>query len=409
MTGQIQYCINTMSLQHLRISAIAEADLIRLAVEGIPESKTLEYKEVLLYATDEQKREFLGDVTALANSDGGDIVFGMKAEKGAAKELVGLANLIPDDALGKIENLLRDFVQPRILGVEIRAITVNANNHALLVRAPRSFAAPHMVRHQGVTRFCGRNSNGKYDLDVHELRSAFVANESYADRLKSFRLDRINRLITGSPTVAIKGQHYLVLHLLPVVGARPDTQIATLDFERIMGTNILRPISSGGWGPVFNFDGLLVAAHGNDNRLYSYVQVMRNGFLEAVDALILAQRTCNDKEPSKIIPSIAWEQKLLEALPGYLKALDQLSLPPPYVLSLSLLNVKGFSMYVGPRYGDGMRPIDREHLLTEEILIESVTGTPEAILRPLFDQIWNACGWRGSINYDEAGNWRAHG
>lgn len=33
----------------------------------------------------------------------------------------------------------------------------------------------------------------------------------------------------------------------------------------------------------------------------------------------------------------------------------------------------------------------------------------ELLMRPLFDQIWNACGWHGSINYDRDGNWREHG
>jgi hypothetical protein len=42
-------------------------------------------------------------------------------------------------------------------------------------------------------------------------------------------------------------------------------------------------------------------------------------------------------------------------------------------------------------------------------LIESFPVLADAILRPLFDQIWNGCGWRGSINYNEAGEWRAHG
>ena len=99
-----------MSLQHLTFKAIDEAALSALVGNSVCESRTLEFKQDLQVATDDQKGEFLSDVTALANTDGGDIVFGMRAEKGVAKELVGLRNFVPDDRIGQLENLLRDGV-----------------------------------------------------------------------------------------------------------------------------------------------------------------------------------------------------------------------------------------------------------------------------------------------------------
>ena len=161
------------------------------------ESRTLEFKQDLQIATDDQKRELLSDVTALANSDGGDLVIGIRADKGIAVELVGLRNFEPDDRIGQIENLLRDCVQPRISGFRVLPGPLASGGYALVIHVPRSFAAPHMVRHLGITRFCGRNSNGKYDLDVHEIRSAFLASEGLSDRLNRFRFDRINKLVAG--------------------------------------------------------------------------------------------------------------------------------------------------------------------------------------------------------------------
>jgi hypothetical protein len=43
------------------------------------------------------------------------------------------------------------------------------------------------------------------------------------------------------------------------------------------------------------------------------------------------------------------------------------------------------------------------HLLTDEILVESTDEPVQGLLRPLFDQIWNGCGWQESINYDRGG------
>jgi hypothetical protein len=400
-----------MSLQHLNIDLITEAELQRLATDGVAESKALEYKEALVLTTDDQKREFLSDITALGNTDGGDLLLGMKADKGVATELVGLKNFVPDDSLSRIENLMRDSIQPRLMGIQIRPLALQNGNHALLIRVPRSFAAPHMVRHQGVTRFCGRNSNGKYDLDVHELRSAFLASETLSERLKAFRIERINKLVSGSPAVKLSGEHLLVLHLLPVISARADTQIPTSALERVSsGDNAPRPIAASGWGPGFNFDGLLVSSSWGDRSHHGYVQVMRNGFIEAVESQTLEPREIRPSgETQMIIPSIAWEKRLIHGLHSYLKTLKALDLPPPYIASLSLLNVRGYMMWVGPRYwNDSARLVDRDHLLTNETLIESADAKAESVLRPLFDQIWNACGWPKSINYDESGDWREH-
>lgn len=398
-----------MSLRHLEFLSIDEAALVRLIDERISESKILEYKAALVLSTDGQKQEFLSDITAFANTDGGDVVFGMREENGQAKELVGLRNLIPDDVISRIENLLRDAVQPRISGMQIRAIPLRNGCHTLLIRVSRSFAAPHMVRHQGVTRFCGRNSNGKYDLDLPELRSAFLASESLTDRLKSFRLDRINKLISGGSTLPLSSKRLTVMHVLPVISARPDVRLSAGALQKIKAYSQLRPIYSSGYGHYSNFDGLAIAANGGDGKFSSLVQIFRNGFLEAVECQLIELNSRFDSGDTKstLIPSVIWEQSLLEVMPTYLSALSQLGFPPPYVVSISLLNVRGYRMASGANYFSyAARSIDRDNLLTDDVLVEEPIPSADSILRPLFDQVWNACGWSGSLHFDEQGNWR---
>ena len=396
-----------MSLQHLMLKDVDEKTLVALVVNGVCESRTLEFKQDLQVATEEQKQEFLSDVTALGNTDGGDIVFGMRAEKGVAKELVGLRNFVPDDRIGQLENLLRDCVQPRLPGLQIKARALSNGNHALLVRVGRSFAAPHMVRHQGVMRFCGRNANGKYDLDVQQLRSAFLGSEGMADRLRSFRLERINRLASGGAPVQLTSQHLLVLHLFPVVSARPDIRLGTADYEKLGHDLKPRPPGSGSYGSSFNMDGLLITSAWGGGAYHSFVQVFRNGFLEAVESQTLNPRPLQaNQEAQRIIPSIAWEHRILEVFAGYLKALEALGLPAPYVASISLLHVKGFYMDLGPSiWSEPGQLVDRDHLLTDEVLIEDPGQPAHMLLRPLFDQIWNGFGYARSQNYNPNGDW----
>src|ERR1039458_4248780 len=279
-----------MSLQHLAFKDIDEKALQALVSGGVMETKALEFKEDLQVVTDGQKQEFMSDVTALANSDGGDSLIGLRAEKGVAKELLGLRNFVPDDRIGQLENLLRDFVQPRLMGLQVAAPKLDNGNHMLLIRIGRSFAAPHMVRHQGVTRFCGRNSNGKYDLDVQQVRSAFLGSEGMSDKLRNFRLDRINKLISGGAPVKLTSPHLMVLHLFPVVSARPDLRLGTMDLQKLLEKHLVWPMNSRGYGPSFNMDGLIAVSNAGADGCNSFVQVFRNGFLEAVESETLSPK-----------------------------------------------------------------------------------------------------------------------
>lgn len=49
--------------------------------------------------------------------------------------------------------------------------------------------------------------------------------------------------------------------------------------------------------------------------------------------------------------------------------------------------------------------IIEDNLILPEILVESFSEPPGKILRPLFDLVWNACGFPKSKNFDDKGNW----
>lgn len=397
-----------MSLHHLKLESVTEADLQRLVDERFGESKVLEFKRALQVETDDQKREFLSDVTAMANSEGGESIYGIAEKDGVASEVCGLRNFNADETIRKLENLLRDFVQPR-LKVLFHVVALASGNTGLIVRVPRSLTAPHMVRHQGITRFCGRNANGKYDLDVHELRSAFVANESFGEKLKNFRLDRLNRIISGETMVPMVSPHHVVLHLLPVEGARNDRFLTGEDFRKLQNTLQISPPSKGNsWGPRTNFDGLLVNSETSERKSFSYLQFFRSGSVEIVDSYILQQKEiAPNQQVQNWIPAGMHESRMIDFAKQALDALEVLGFQPPIILGLSLLNIRGFFLFRGSvGYFDGSYPVSKDHLITSEILLEDRLGLVENSLRPAFDQIWNACGIERSYNFDAQGNWK---
>ena len=40
-----------------------------------------------------------------------------------------------------------------------------------------------------------------------------------------------------------------------------------------------------------------------------------------------------------------------------------------------------------------------------EVVVESFAEPAAKIVRPLFDLLWNACGYPGSKSFDNDGNW----
>ena len=57
-------------------------------------------------------------------------------------------------------------------------------------------------------------------------------------------------------------------------------------------------------------------------------------------------------------------------------------------------------------YDEELKIIKKDSLEIPHILMEKFEESPPLILKPMFDVLWNTCGWDSSPNYDDQGNWR---
>lgn len=388
------------------LDSLTEEDIQRLITEGVQEGKQLEYKEALPGNGYDDKKEFLADVSSLANSAGGDIVFGIREQRDAngkttgvpASPLTGIEGMNLDFEVRRLESLLRDTVKPRILGINFKEIPLSNGNAVLVLRVPRSWTPYHVVDFQGHWRFYSRNAAGKYPMDVTEVRNAIVMSDTLAQRLQEFRLERLAKIAAGETPVPLMAGAKVVLHIMPLSMMDPTRRI---DVAKVKPQEV-PPLNGGVGDYLLNVDGRLTFTGGMEST--GYAQIFRSGAIEAVDASMLHPWN-GDR---RTIPSVLFEREIVEATGKYLRLVGNQGVGAPAVLSLSLLGVKGYTMAVNPQrfpFGGGS-PVDRDDLILPETVVEDLSTSADQVLKPSFDILWNACGWPRSLNYDENGVWR---
>jgi len=385
-----------MSIRYKPLESIEQSDLQGLVDNQVIEIKTIEYKEILPSNSDGDKKEFLADVSSFSNASGGDLVFGMKETSGIPSELCGLRITNIDAEKRRLENMILNGIAPRIPGISIRHIPLQGPNilgPAIIIRIARSWALPHMVTYQGSSRFYSRNASGKHQLDVSEIRVLFALSEATLERIRRFRVERLSNIIAKETPIALDDAPKIVLHIVPFNAFDPA---AKFDIRQLLSkVGHVKPMRTGIPESWYNFDGYLAYRPRTDSAsARAYLQIFRNGCIESVEASLL-------KSQDRTIVGTILEKMLLDELPKFLKYQEILDVEPPLFVMVSLLGVSGYSvLYTGPIFtiNEG-RPIDRDFLSIPEVVIEDFQCDLAEVMKPIFDTIWNAAGWPGSMNY----------
>jgi hypothetical protein len=385
-----------MPLEGKPIDEIAEADLQSL-VDQERERKTIEYKRDRIGGSDGNKKEFLADVSSFANAAGGHLIIGMAEEGGLATELVGVS-VDGDKEVLRLEEMIRNGIRPRIMGLESGAVPLSNGDVAIVIRTPKSWNPPHQVVFQKTFRFWGRGSNGKHPLDVDELRSIFSLSETAAERIRNFRVERIARIDAGETPVPIEDDPKLCFHLIPLSAFAAAPMMELRRF-----TENLAEMAPGERTSTHrhNIDGLVV--HQPEKaRADWYTQVFRNGIVEHVSCVHISE-----KEGIRFLVAKHIENYLIKYCRKLLPLIKAAEISPPIVALLTLTDFSGVKFVTQGVYGtDSGSAIDRDRIFVPSALIESYSVPVEHALRGAFDAMWNASGWPCSPFYDSEGNWK---
>lgn len=381
------------------LEALEESDLQSLIDNQVSECKSIEYKESLPGNADGDKKEFLADISSFANASGGDIIYGIKEQSGIPVELSGLELNNVDGELLRLDSCIQTGVAPRLFKlVEIHPVLLRAKQrYAIIIRIRKSWAAPHMVKFKNDSKFFSRNSRGKYQLDVSELRSAFLLAETVLEHARSFRTERLSNIIADEiPEALGESVPKIVLHIVPLSAFEISASVDLGLLAQVENVRLMEPLRlhSGGFpAPYYNFDGLLLSTQD------SYTQFFRNGNIECVDTTILGA-----SEEQHVTSGPIYEVRLLQTVRRFLNAQQKLDVELPLLVMVSLLDVKDYRIRfdINSFFLDNHR-IDRPNLIVPEVLIDSYSYDLKEIMKPIFDTIANAARWPRSMNYSEDG------
>ncbi len=375
------------------LDAIEASDIQALIDANEAERKTLEYKQQLPGEAPSDKDKLRKTATSLANTAGGDVVFGI-AESDEGLLLHGIEDVGEDDALRRILDALQYNIEPKLPPPPHKLVTMPDGKRVLVVRIARSWRGPHFSKNDMNYRMYGRHSKGRFPMDASEMRQAIMASDEVPERIRQWRQQRVDSLLRRHTPVEIAHGPFMALHLVPLASFDDPLRFSATDLSnhriasRLLLPNMRDLVQR------INIDGFLQY----DTDTKAYTQVYRSGRVESVfeTESFLVRQTLTS----------TYEHTVLTTLDSQLTALEELGVSGPIAIMLTLAHVHGAQMDYGPRNKLFNPPIDRDHLVLPDVLVDRWPADLFTVMKPVFDGVWNACGRPQSLNYNGDGTWR---
>lgn len=382
-----------------KLEEINEEDIKQLITNEELESRTIEYKSELPTNTYASKKKFLASIISFINTIGGDLIFGIQEDRSTGKPISheGISSSNIDQEILRLEQIIRNGIEPIVPSSVYRTnyIEQQSGNYIFIIRLGRSWLRPHRISLNSKSKFYARATNGKYPMDILEIRSSILLSETLTNQIKTFKEERITKISFNESFLVLKTVPKIVIHIIPVVSFELGHYMdpSSIRFQRWM------PIFSSSANFRYNIDGLLYYDRlSSEQEYYTYVQIFKSGIIEAVDAYLL-----DLENNQKIFSSPAVENQIFLAIRNYLENLKSLEVDFPYIVFISFIGVEGYRIpLLGRRTSD---LIDREILYLPEIMIETEDYNLSKLIRPTFNSLYNAFGLERHSHFNEEGEW----
>ncbi len=262
----------------------------------IPESQNLEYKSYnfknskFSSLAEKSKNNFVKEITAFANSEGGTIIIGIDEDEHHNPTKTSDVG-VNKDTFEMWEQSFRQYIsakiKPVIYNIECR-IDQHQGSNLIIITIPKSILKPHAFDDGNKDTFHIRYGNTVNAMRLEELRTAFQSRELLEQRILNFRDERIAKLYSGEQIGELEDKSLLLLHIIPEWSMHLNNYINLKDLKDNYKLDVFSPSrevgSNNRVGQIsYNHEGIRIKAEDFSNELMSYTQTFSNGVIESVE------------------------------------------------------------------------------------------------------------------------------
>lgn len=384
------------------LEALLAEDIENLVATGAEEGVSLDFKRDLPGRDRDATKEFIADVCALANTKGGDLVFGIEEGAEGQAERVVPFSLNADEEITRLTNVLTDGLEPRLHGVRMQAVAMTGGS-ILIIRVPRSFSGIHRSRRDG--HFWVRESRSKRQLDVPGITSRIGELLGREDRVADFFARRYAAIAGGSYPLNLQYGPKLVIHVLPTrdILSGEEVDLSPLSEAGTFFTDAGSRSSSAS----NTFEGILHHTPVQEGSVRAGTLLFRSGVVESVSGINYG--TSAEGVNTLYFESV--ERSSVGFLKHALKTIaEKLAGGWPLTVRIALV---GAHEYVGNtsnqehhwNYDLGyIAPVRVQApvLSLPDILVERIPASVPLLLQPAFDRLWQSWGYSKSLSYKKS-------
>ena len=242
-------------------------------------------------------------------------------------------------------------------------------------------------------------------MDIPQVRSSFLLSEGLRERLRSFRAERIGRVIANDGIVSLTPGHKLIVHLVPLASlAEPkEYDISPYFDNRTQDLAVLGSRNANTRD--FNVDGIAdIYKTYSATEANGYVQLFQTGIIEAVDSDVVFFKSHGGEQYNNSISAGFVQSHLITGITRYLSILRQLRVEAPVYILVSMTGMRSLAMWTS-NYDKMPKLCDRDVLIFPEVTVSDLTAIPQSILKPVFDGLWRTFGLPECAWYLPDGNY----
>ena len=162
------------------LDIVTITDVSALISNGVDESTILEYKSGIDISNDSWKKEIAKDVSAMANANGGMIIYGVKEFDDSEKRHLP-EKITPIDSskvsMETIMQVINSNITPKISNLDISCLVVDAakpNEVVYVVRIPQSSTAHQNLKTKQYHKRYGTTVNAMEDYEIRDVMNRKV-------------------------------------------------------------------------------------------------------------------------------------------------------------------------------------------------------------------------------------------